>query len=242
MTTAATLIDDALQFLNVSSHLMPADPAQQSRAFTVLKRLFDILPSRSIYLEMKRPLTTSIDLQEPGYATELLVPILGYYLLPYFNEELTPTRMELYKDAVRNLQRKTRRPIRTKPPSTLPRGGGNSDYYSHYYIGDNQYQYTLYDERKEGEIKIYTADFNSEASRRNTTVSTVGWSNIGAENATISGEALSANVATATLSFPICGYVVVKARATFASGEIYDAIFKIHVIDPESTYRDPDNG
>lgn len=234
MTTAATIINQALEYIGVSSVLAPANGNQQSRAFDVLKELFDSLPCDSIYLQMQRPATTSADLREPLYAKGALVKILGYELLPYFRKRAEAIDIKMYDEAKTMLQNKTRRPIRTSYDRTVPG--------QHYYIGDTKYQYTLYDERKEGEVKVYTMDFTSEASQRNTTVSSVSWSNIGSVNATISGEALSGSIATATATFTLSGHVTLQARATFANGEIYDGIFNIDVIDPESIYRDADYG
>lgn len=246
MTIASTLVNDALQFLNVSSGIMPADPGEQQRAFTTLKRLFDMLPSKNIYLEMQRPATVNANLREPGWSTEHLVVILAKHAAPYFQADLSQGQMELYDEAMNELRRRTGKPVSTMYPANLPLGGGNllyGDQWEFYYPGQNEYQYTLFDQRKVGEAKIYTVDFSTEADRRNTTVSSVAWSNIGDEDATISGETLSGNIAQTMLTFgQVPGLVIVKARATFANGEIYDGILRIDLIDPESVYLEGDRG
>lgn len=245
MTTASTFIDDALQFLGVSSYLVEADPDQQQRCFTTIQRLFYSLPTQSVYLNMRRPSTTATNLREPGWSTEYLVAVIAKNVVPYFpGISLSPEKVDAYSKAMAALKRKTARPIVTQYPSLLPIGAGNSmirkDW--HFYPGDTQYQYTQWDDRNRGEQQIYYVDFEEAATERNTSVSSVVWLNIGAENATISGETLSSNLANATLLFPIAGNVSVRARATFASGEIFDGIVRVGVTDPESISRSADFG
>lgn len=240
MTTAATLINDALEYLNVSSGIMGADPGQKQRTFTSLKRLFDVLPTQNIYLQMQRPATVNADLREPLWATEHLVVILARQVAAYFQAEFGFIQTEQYQEAMNQLRRKTGKPVSTSYPSTLPMGAGNRDYtgYSYFfYPGQNEYQYTLFDDAKVGEIKIYTADFSDEASRRNTTLSAVSWSNVGDEDVGISAPAVSGNISTATITIgSTAGLAVVKARGTFATGEVYDIIIKIQINDPEGVY------
>ena len=245
MTTAATIINDSLEWLGVSSHIMPVSPAQQQRGFTIVERLFDLLPAKNIHLQMQRPASVSADLREPKFSTEPLVHVVADYLKPYFpKHQLSLDKMQQIKDSYTLLRNKTGKPRRMSYPGGLPRGSGNLNWNTctYHYPGQTEYQYTLWDERKEGENKIYTADFNAEAAMKNTTVSSVAWSNIGSVNGTISNEALSSNIATAQVDFPSAGQVVLKARATFASGEKYDVIIRVSVVDPETFYRDPDHG
>lgn len=231
MTKAIVLVNDALEMLNVSSGMMPADPGQQQRMFRTLQRMFDVLPARNIYLHMQRPSTVNAELREPGYATELLVPILATMAAPYFQVDPAPI-YGLYSDALNVLQRKTGRPIQTRYVAGLPGGAGN--YYDdgiYFYPGDNQYQFTQYDESKKGEAKLYSVDFSDEATKRNTSVTSVDWANIGEVSATLSGITLAGQVAEAMLDFNRAGNVLVRARATFANGERYDGLIKITVVD-----------
>jgi hypothetical protein len=229
MTVAATIVNDALQFCGVSSSIMPSDPDQHQRAFTTLKRLFDILPTESVYLEMRRPSTISADILEPGYATEPLVAILAKWVAPYFQTSVDP---EHYENAIRLLRSKTRRKIETAYPDTLPVGSGNMEYsLSYFYPGQNQYQITQFDSAHAGEAKIYAFDFSSEATRRGTTVSSVTMSNIGFISVTISGEALSSSLKTCLVTFNDVGNALVRARCAFASGEIYDSVLECEVSD-----------
>lgn len=245
MTIASTIINDALQWIGVSSVIMPAEPDQQNRAFKTLQRLYAILPTQNVYLQMQRPASVGVNLREPEYATEALVHILGKTAAPYFQASLTPDHYELYKDSMNLLRRKTGRRAIAKYGSDVPIGSGNAQNYAdwaHYYLGDNQYQFTLFDEAKEGESKLYPLDFNERATYGNTSLSSVVWSNIGAESATISEEAVSGNIATARLNYPSAGPVIVRARATFANGDIYDGIIQVRVVDPQSAYLGADHG
>lgn len=245
MTVASTIINDALQWIGVSSSIMPAEPDQQSRTFKALLRLYAILPTQNIYLQMQRPASVNVNLREPEYATECLVHILGKTVAPYFKASLTPDHYAQYSESMNLLRRKTGRRAVAKYGTDVPIGSGNMqgcDYWSHFYSGDNQYQFTLFDEVKMGESKIYPIDFNERASYGNTTLLSVVWSNIGAESATISEEAVSGNIASARLTYPVDGPVIVRARATFANGDIYDGIIQARVVDPQSLYLDADHG
>lgn len=244
MTIASTIINDALQWIGVSSVIMPAEPDQQNRAFKTLQRLYAILPTRNIYLQMQRPATVNVNLREPEYATEALVHILGREVSPFFQVALTPLMESQYRESLNFLRAKTGRRAISKYGSDVPVGSGNTNYdcWAHYYTGDNQYQFTLFDEAKIGESKLYPLDFNERATYGNTTLSSVVWSNIGTESATISEEAISGNIATARLTYPSDGPVIVQARATFANGDIYDGIIQVRVVDPQSNYVDADHG
>lgn len=233
MTTAAVLINDALQFINVSSSIMPAEPEEQSRAFSVLKRLYDSLPSQGIYLELRRPATVSADIREPGYSTEALVAILGKTAAPYFQAQLSQEQFSAYEDAMNMLRRKTMKRPRSSYPGTLPIGSGhyyNSEFF--YYTEESNTQTALFDQANIGESRVYSADFGAEATRRNTTVSSVAWASIGAESATVSDVALASSVATARITYDYQGSIIVRARCTFANSEVYDWILKVDVGDP----------
>lgn len=240
MTTAAVLIDDALQFIGVSSGIMPAEPDQQQRAFKILQRMYDVLPEKNIYLQLQRPATVAANLREPGYATECLVSILGKMCAPYFQAELTMSHETAYSEAMNLLKRKTGRRPQTQYPGTLPIGSGNYQYGRsdcwHFYAEETQFQYVLFDQQNVGESRIYTADITTEATRRGTTVSTVVWANIGDVSPTISNEGLSGSIATARLTFGTPGNAIVRARVTFANSEVYDWILKVQIVDPEHTY------
>lgn len=246
MTVASTLIDDTLEYLGLSSYLVSADPNQQQRVLKTLQRLFYLLPEQSIYIPMNRPASTATNLREPGYATQSLIPILARYSKPFFKAaQWDSIKEDDYTSAMALLQRTTKRPRKTQYPDGLPVGQGNNDRWFNdkfFYPGETQYQVTLYDNRNKGEIKTYELDFTDEITARNTSVSSVAWSNVGAVNATISGTSLSSNVATGTLTFSAPGLAVVRVRATLADGDVYDQVLNIRVVEPESLYRDPDNG
>ena len=233
MTTAANLINDALQWINVSSGIMPAEPDQQSRSFKLLQRMYEILPAQNVYLQLQRPASVSADLREPSYATEALVHILGKMAAPYFQAQLGPLHEEAYQDSISMLRRKTGRIARPRYPDTLPIGSGNyCDADTFFYVDDGPSQLALFDEANVGESRTYTADFNPEAQRRNTTVATVDWSNLADRRATISNQAVVSNIASARLTYGENGPIRVRARCTFANGEVYDWILHVSVVEP----------
>lgn len=241
MTKASVLIDDALQMIGVSSHMMPADPAQQQRAFTTLKRLFYSLPARSVYLQMRRPASLTAEMREPQWATDALVAILADAIGPYFpGRQNNPAAAVAYSQGLRMLQRKTRRPTAQSYDSTVPLGSGNYSYgWSSwfYYPGDTNYQYTQYDNRRSGEISRYYFDFTDEAQARNTDVASIAWENVGAERALVSDEQLSGSEASALVEFTRPGSVVIRARCTFTNGEVYDGVLQVSVTSPTAAYH-----
>lgn len=242
MTVASILIEDALQLIGVSSAIMPSEPDQQVRAFRVLQRLYDILPEENIYLDMQRPATVQSNIREPGYATEPLVHILAKWVAPYFKADAT---FVPFKESMNFLRRKTGRTASTKYPAGVPIGSGNTAHgfnLLHFYVGDNPYQFMLFDEAKVGESKVYTADFTAEASRRNTTVASVAWANVTGEVVAISNETLTGSIAKAQFTYSSPGNSEIRARCTFADTQVYDAFFKIHVVDPRGRWVDADHG
>jgi hypothetical protein len=225
MTICSTLVNDALQFIGVSSSIMPADPDQQQRAFTTLKRLFDDLPTKlQVYLPLRRPASISADLFEPLYATESLAIILGRHVAPYFEAELSPSKLELYDEAVKSMRWRSKRPT-VKVYSgrlALPQG-------EWFYPGQDAGQYTIYDSCRLDQVKFYEFDFSDEVSRRNTSLTSVTMESIGEADATISSETLSGNVKRFKVTYSDTGRVIIRGRALFASTETFDNILQADV-------------
>lgn len=71
-----------------------------------------------------------------------------------------------------------------------------------------------------------TLDMNPEAGRLGTSVSSVAWA-VDTGKASVSGEALSSNVATALVTTNDSGLSLVKVKITFADGQIINQHIKI---------------
>ena len=238
MTVASVLVDDVLQWMNETSDMMPSTSSQQQKVFRVIELLFDNLPKDGIYLRMNRPASISANLREPNGSTLALIPVIAHYSRSYFRAKFTAEQQKEILEAKNYLCREYGRKRKTNYPSTLPRGSGNDNTYfwSYFYPGQDQYKITYWDCKHIGESEIYEFDFTPFATRQNTSVSSVVISNLGSENATISGQSTSSNITSARLTFPTCGSYIVQGRATMASSEISDIVHRIDVVDPE--YRD----
>ena len=82
-----------------------------------------------------------------------------------------------------------------------------------------------------GEARVRTADWTVMAEKLGTSVSTVTWS-VDSGTATITGEALASNVATALITTGSTGCALIKVVATMADGQIDNHYFKINVSEP----------
>jgi len=85
---------------------------------------------------------------------------------------------------------------------------------------------------KKGQAKVYTVDGNVVASELSTSVQTAVWS-VDEGSATISNQALSDNIASATITTPSEGCALIKVLVTFADSQhITPHYFKIKTLDP----------
>ncbi len=82
-----------------------------------------------------------------------------------------------------------------------------------------------------GEAWTYTIDWTVTAGRLGTSVSSVVWS-VDSGSATISGEALASNVASALITTSQSGCAMIKVVATLADGQIDIHYFKVQVSEP----------
>ncbi len=85
-----------------------------------------------------------------------------------------------------------------------------------------------------GEAFNYAIDWAVFADRFNTSVSSVVWS-VDSGSATISGDTLSSNLASALVTTDTPGCAMIKLVATMADGQIDIHFFKIDVVDPKCT-------
>ena len=85
---------------------------------------------------------------------------------------------------------------------------------------------------KKGKAQVFTVDWSVKVGKLSTTVSTAVWT-VDSGSATISNEALSSNVASATITTGSEGCALIKVVATYADGQHIDPhFFKIKTEDP----------
>lgn len=231
MTTGTELISRSLRWLGVSSHLMPADPEQESDVWMVIQSMFDLLPQKNIFLEIRRPLSPSSDLLEPSWAKLPLICAVAYYSANHLRVSLDDQQIAEIDSSFAIMRNKAGKPVHAY----------ENPYRNHewiyYYPGQNREQIEFWDIRSKGEIKKYRFDFTEEATRRGATLSSVVVENAGVEDATIESTSTSGNITTTTLTFPDVGRYLIRATGTFASGEKYQIFFQIETVDQESYYR-----
>lgn len=231
MTTVTTLIDDALQWMGVSSILMPAEPEEQQRVWRTAQALFSILPKRNVYLRLQRPASVSADILEPEWATFPLAVVLADLSAEFFRVDFTPRQLEKIDEMWGLLRNKAGKPIQAYYPPYR-----NHDF-RYFYPGQNDDQIQYWDIQNREAIKTYTFDFTDEVTRRGTSLSSVAVTNIGVKDATIGTPSTSSGVVTSQVTFPEVGRYLLEARGTFASGDIYDIFIQVDVVDQANYYR-----
>jgi len=82
-----------------------------------------------------------------------------------------------------------------------------------------------------GESTNYTIDWSVKVGKLSTSVSSAVWS-VDSGNATITNDALSSNIASATIGTGSEGCSSIKVTATLGDGQIDIHYFKVKVLDP----------
>jgi hypothetical protein len=232
MTTCKTITNDALTLLNLNNGILPVDPRHQERAFTTLVDLLKALRGDNVFLVRQIPANVNADLREQPWATKGLKEMVAREVAPFLQAKIPPT---LGDEGERILRNAARQPIGCSLPDTLPRGSGNAWYGTYsawcwtFYSGFDWSDFGYYGQVNRGESDTYYADFDGDAVLRGTSVATVAWSVEGGSVA-ISNQALSANLASAQLQFTTSGTQKVRARATYANGQVQDFLFSIEVV------------
>ena len=82
-----------------------------------------------------------------------------------------------------------------------------------------------------GESTTYTIDWSVKVGKLSTSVSSAVWA-VDSGNATITNDALSSNIASATITTGSEGCSSIKVTATFGDGQIDIHYFKVKALDP----------
>lgn len=229
MTTATVIVNDALKLLNLNSGILPVKPRNQDTAFRVLVDMLKAGLGDNVRLLRQMPASIAADLHEPHWATKGLKEMLAREAAPYLQAEVPAN---LGAGGERILRNNARQPIACSLPDSLPVGSGNQQFVLgglHYFGGPSELIFDAHSTVNLGESATYFADFDLDASNRTTTVSSVAWSVVSGVSVSISSQSLSSNLASAVLAFGNDGSAVVRARATYANGQIKDFNFNIGV-------------
>lgn len=226
-------MNQALELLNLNNGFKPVDPRHQQVGFRVLVDLLIKMRGDEIFVTNQIPASISQEINEKPLAKLGLTYELAYYIsAPLQIREFPPTFNELRKDACETLYINLRPSTEQQYPETLPIGGGNqtsNDFAFRFYGQQDLAEYQIYDTVNWKESAFYYADFDSDATLKGTTVSSVEWEVLDGAATQISNESLTNNVASALVTFNEEGTVTYKATATYATGEVKDFLFQVRV-------------
>jgi len=232
MSTAQTIVNKALKLCNELSDLIEVDPDLQNEGFDQLVSLLNTMRGDGLYVTPQIPASINDEIKEFSWSTRGLQFELAEALAPFIQtREFSRIFYEQKKKACRTLYIKAKPPTDQKLPETMPVGSGNSYWYwwSRVFYGEHDNtKYEYYEEPNQGEAFLYVADFDADATKSGTTVSSVVWT-IEAGTATISGTTATNNTSQSLITFNDIGTVKIKARATYANNEIRDFDFKFCV-------------
>lgn len=236
MSTADTIVNEALEILNLNNGLLPADPRHQQVAFRVLNDLLIKYRADGIYATPRIPSTITQELNEsPSAKTGLVYDVAFYSSIPLQIRELPINFDRIRNDSMRVFYVKLRPPTKQQYPETLPIGGGNehSDTFSYrFYSQQDNADYQIYDRVNLNESQFFYADFDQDAVLKDTSVSSVLWEVLDNSGTQITNKSLLSNVAKALITFQGVGVTTFKSTATYASGEIKDFLFNVQVVSP----------
>ncbi len=233
MSTAQSLVNEALELLNLNEGFSEIDPRHQKITF---KRLVDVLilhRAEGRYIAPQIPATINTDVREKPWARlGLIYDTAMHASVPLQVKDFPVMFSEMRDRANKTLYINAKASSSPEYPSILPIGGGNeyeqfSDY--SFYGKPDGINYDVYEGATKGEAFIYYADFDADAVSRGTSVSSVAWDTLNSGNVAISNTSLSGNVASSLASFSEEGSAKFKATATYASGEKKDFFFNIEV-------------
>lgn len=126
MTTANDLITQAAEMIGATSTVNPLAPSSIKRMFTILLQFLDNLESNNTIIGLVIPVNQTDDLQEPGYATEMLITNLAVKSAPSLRLtaplEVRLMSGQLMQDVMRRDNPRPQQPY----PDNLPLGKGNN--------------------------------------------------------------------------------------------------------------------
>lgn len=126
MTTANDLITQAAEMIGATSTVNPLAPSSIQRMFTILLQFLDNLESNNTIIGLVIPTKLADNLEEPGYATEMLINNLAVKSAPALrlsaSMDVKLLAGQLMQDVMRRDNPRPQQPY----PDNLPLGKGNN--------------------------------------------------------------------------------------------------------------------
>ena len=234
MTTAKILVNSSLKLCNEFSSLLAVDPAMQAEGFQQLVDMLETMRGNGLYVTPQIPASINDDLKEYPWAKRGLVFNLAEAVAPFIQtRDFVPAFFKQQKMANNTLYVNAKPPTNQRLPENMPVGSGNSDWCwwsRQFYDQHDNTKFNYVESPNKGEAFLYVADFDSNAVKSGTTVSSVVWT-VEQGTATISGTSTTLNTSTSLVTFTTEGVIKIKARATYANAEIrdFDFLFNVNV-------------
>jgi hypothetical protein len=235
MSTALEIVNNSLRLCNELSGPLEVDPEMQNRGFDELVTMLNTMRGDGLYVTPKIPAALADNVQEYSWAKKGLEYDLAESLAPYLQvDSFTPSFYKQQKKAHSTLYVNAKPPTKQRLPEIFPSQCGSyaGDIYSglNFYNRHDNIKYQYSESVNQGTAAIYVADFDSDATKRSTSVSSVAWTTEDG-SATISNTSTSGSYSQSLITFSSSGLVKIKARAAYASGEIQDFDFRFNVLE-----------
>jgi hypothetical protein len=234
MTTAKTIVNSSLKLCNEFSNVLAIDPSLQSECFEQLISMLETMRGNGQYVTPQIPASINDELKEFPWAKRGLIFNLAEAVAPFIQtRDFVPTFYSQQKKANTTLYVNSKQPTNQRLPENMPLGSGNSSdcwWSRHFYSQHDNTKYNYVESPNKGEAFLYVADFDSDAVKSLTTVSSVVWT-LEQGTATISGTSTTLNTSTSLVTFTSEGVIKIKARATYANAEVrdFDFLFNVNV-------------
>ena len=222
---------------NEASSILSTDPDMQKECFISLLDLLQRLRGDELYITAQLPISVNDDVQEFSWAKSYIEYELAVQFAPFIqNSDLSPIFFRNLKQSLNTVLANAQPIPHQQYPETLPIGSGNEWYGTwnyRFYANHDNVNYDFQSQRNKGEKEFFVADFDSDAVKKGTSVSSVEWRSI-SSSVLISSESLAINVARALIDFNKSGFAKFKAVATYANGGVHEFNFLIEVASQES--------
>lgn len=137
MTTASTIVNDALRIMGVASDILAPSPEQQSKGFTVLSGMIAEWVEDEIDIVIVQPYDTTDDIGESSHMTESIKALLAKRLAGYLQIDLEDSAEKMAEFAMDRLLKYAPDPDIIYPDN-LPKGQGNYRLYTSPFFGDSE--------------------------------------------------------------------------------------------------------
>jgi len=129
MATAITLINDALNDLEVKSSEVDLTTNEIATGIRYLNRLLTSLAANGLQIPYKKVTNSTDETHIPDWYEDLVVTYLAIRMAPSFGiTNINPGLIAAAQQAMATVQSQLVQPDETSFPSTLPCGSGNANY------------------------------------------------------------------------------------------------------------------